>query len=134
MTKLFYFSIFFFCFFNGWASDFHRVITWATTAEKTTDQAKSSPSFEGCIRVDNTGLPYWFESFELSSSNAEVLVSNTVFESAENMYIDSNAISNAELKYTSEIVSSAGKTFLKLRIFPFISQNHRIEKLVGFTV
>ncbi len=134
MTKLFLFYIFFFCFFNGWTAEFHHTINWVKPGGKVIDKSGSLPVFENSITIDKTGLPYWFESYELSSADAEVSVSNTVFESVPELKVDSAVIRNGELKYTADIVVSAGKVFLRLTVFPFVRRNNQIEKLVEFTV
>jgi hypothetical protein len=134
MTKLFLLCLFFFSFFIGWTADFHRTIQWEESIELINDHSKSLPGFENCITIDKTGFPYWFESFEITSSDAEVSLSNTVFQSVSVLNVDSAVIQDEELKFTSEIVVSAGKVFLRLTIFPFVRQNNQIKKLVKFTV
>ena len=134
MTKIFFFCIFFFSLITALPSEFKRVINWHSVDKQTNNLSKSFADFENCIRIDNTGLPYYFESFELNSADANVSISNTVFKSLDGISIDSMAVPNTVLKFTSEIVSSAGKSFLRLTVFPFIKDDFGIEKLVEFTV
>ncbi len=134
MTKIFLFCLFFFCFFNGWSTDFHRIIHWKKSNEQTNIQAKSLPGFEESIVIDKTGSPYWFESFELNTPNTIVALSDTIFEAVPGMNPESVGIPQGKLRYTTEIVVSAGKAFLKLTVFPFVRRNNQIEKLMEFTV
>jgi hypothetical protein len=134
MTRLFLFCILFFCFFNAWTADFHRTINWLSVGERSDNLSKSFPVFENSITIDRTRLPYWFESFEIDSPNVEVLLSNAVFEPVPYFDGDSASVPDGELRYTSEVVASAGKNFLRLTVFPFVRRNNQIEKLVDFTI
>ena len=134
MTKIFLFCILFFCFFNAWTADFQRSIDWELPVDGLESQSKSFPLFENSITIDRTGLPYWFESFEVDSPNAQVLISNCVFESVSDFVVDSASVPEGELKFTSELGSSAGKNFVKVTVFPFVRRNNQIEKLIEFTV
>jgi len=94
----------------------------------------SIPAFENSIIVDNSGLPYWFESFELKASEAEITIISAVYEPVAGSNDKLKTIQNDELIYSSEIGVSAGQAFLKLILFPFVRRNNQLEKLVEFTV
>jgi len=134
MAKIFLFCIFLFCFVSGWAQDFRRTINWSESIEKVNSTSESIPAFENSIIIDNTGLSYWFESFELNSSDAEISILNPVFELVSDPNAKLKSIQNEELKYSSEIGVSAGQAFLKITLLPFVRRNNQIEKLVEFTV
>ena len=90
--------------------------------------------FEGSIVIDQSHLPSWFESFNLGSVNAEVLIKDAVFEPVQNFLINLTDSIGADLKYKSEVGISAGHAVLHVTIFPFVRRNNQIERLVAFTV
>jgi hypothetical protein len=134
MARIFLLFLFIFITLTSSASDFNRIVKWFQKDQPGEKDRKSWPTFEGSLTIDQTGLPYWFESFELSSSSANVSVENTVFELVEDSIFAKNSIPEDSLNYWSEIGASAGKSFLRLTINPFVRRNHRIERLVNFTV
>jgi len=102
---------------------------------QTVDTTKLSKlDFDGSIVKDKSSLPYWIESFDLNSSNATVSISNAVFEPINNSQIVLNDSIGSEIKFSTEIGSSAGHSRLRLTIFPFVKRNNKIQKLVEFTV
>ncbi|MDP2339113.1 MAG: type IX secretion system sortase PorU [Bacteroidota bacterium] len=90
--------------------------------------------FDGSIVVDQTGLPNWFESFEISSSGADVSITGAVFEPVLLPAVGLINFQKSEMQFSSEIGSSAGKFILRLTIFPFVRRNNQIERLVEFNV
>jgi hypothetical protein len=118
------------------ASDFRRKIVW----EDQIDTNAIEPgeinllNFEGSISVDQTGLPYWFESFELDFATADVVIRDALFEPVNDSIPGLETIQNENLIFKSEIGVSAEKSFLRLTILPFIRKNNKVEKLVSFTV
>ncbi|MBA4408563.1 MAG: hypothetical protein C0397_03980 [Odoribacter sp.] len=134
MSRLFFFCLFFFLTSTSRADDFKRTIHWYKNEQIGGENLKSLPEFEGSITTSQTGLPYWFESFELGETEIEVVLKDVVFEFSDDSLFDSSLITADNLQYWQEIGSSSGKSFLRLTINPFIRRDNRIGKLVGFTV
>jgi hypothetical protein len=134
MSRLFLLCLFFFVVITGTAGDYNRTIKWFNREQPGVKSVKTLPAFEGSITIDQSGLPYWFESFEFGGDEAKVLIKNAVFEFVDDSISASYSIPPDSLKYWSEIGSSAGKSFLRLTINPFVRRNERIERLVKFTV
>jgi hypothetical protein len=131
MPKIFLFIALFFCLNIVWGTDFQRKINWVNQAEKGT---KLPLNFECSFFPDQTKLPYWFESFELNSASADIVIKNAEFEPIADAIPGLEVIQNDELTFKPEIGVSAGKSFLRLTILPFIKKNNRVEKLVSFTI
>ena len=134
MPRIFLFIALFFCLKASWGIDFQRTLSWMQYPGNQGRDTKMSLTFAGSFFPDQTGLPYWFESFELSSASAEVVIKNAIFESVPDTIPILEAIQNDELVFKSEIGTSAGKSFLRLTILPFIRKNNHMEKLVSFTI
>lgn len=123
MSRIILFSYLLFLAATSAATDFHRKIIWS-----------NNPDFEGSISIDRTGLPYWFESFELNSVSADVVIGDAIFEPVNDSILTLETIQNEEIKFKSDIGGSAGKSFLRLTVFPFIRKNNQVEKLISFTI
>jgi hypothetical protein len=134
MTKLFIFCTFFFCFFIGQSAEYHRTIHWIQQGKTSGIEYSSIPDFENSIIVDQSKLPYWFESFDMNSAVADVSIQNAVYEPVPFLPAGLSGIHEGELQFKSEISVSAGKSFLRLTICPFIRKNNQIQKLVDFTI
>ena len=134
MPKFYLFCTLFLYVTTGWTADYQRTITWIQQSQSTDIKDVSAIGFEGSIILDKTGLPNWFESFDLNSSAAEVTISNAIFEPILHPSAGLIDYQETELKFKSEIGVSAGKSILRLTIFPFVRRNNQIEKLVKFTV
>ena len=136
MSKILLFSCLFFIAGITMASDFHRKIIWFGKVDTIENEPKGNfpHQFEGSISIDRTGHPYWFESFELNSGSADVAIENAIFEPVEDSINAVETIQNEEITFNSDIGVSAGKSFLRLTIFPFIRKNNQVEKLVSFTI
>ena len=127
MPRLLLFYILLFTFTGAWSAEFRRIISWSQDEKHLLD-------FEGSIKTDPSQLPYWFESFEIASAGAEVSITNAVFEPVDQAVLFSDVVPESELQFQSEIGNSAGQTFLRLTVFPFVKKNNRVEKLVQFTI
>ncbi len=115
-------------------ADYHRRINWFQAGQRIDSVDINALRFDGNITIDRGGSPYWFESFDLNSSSAEVTIKNPVFEPVENATKKLNDSIGAELKYSYEIGTSADHSILRLTICPFVFRNNTLEKLVEFTV
>ena len=134
MSKILLFCYLFLLASISVAGDFHRKIIWSDKID-TSESGKIIPlKFEGSISIEQDGIPYWFESFQLNSNNAEVNIDNVVFESLQDSIVNRNIIVESDLQYSTEIGSSAGKSFLRITINPFVKRNNRIERLMEFTL
>jgi hypothetical protein len=114
----------------AWPINFQRTIIWHQTI------SGGSPieiSFENAVMVGGSKLPYWVESFELQSSNADIAVTNTVFEPINNSIILPDSI-GSELKFSKVIGTSRGKSFLRVSVIPFVKRENQIMKLTKFTL
>ncbi|HEX7584740.1 MAG TPA: type IX secretion system sortase PorU [Prolixibacteraceae bacterium] len=134
MPKILLFCVIFFYAITGWPADYHRTVKWFQQPQNADLKNKSESGFEGSIIIDRTGLPYWFESFDLNSSGADVTITNAVFEPILHPSAGLVDYQKSELQFKSDIGVSAGKSILRLTIFPFIRRNDRIERLVEFTI
>jgi len=136
MSKILLFCCFVFLVATSIANDFHRKIIWSGNIDSIENGARGifPLHFEGSTSVDQTGLPYWFESFELNSPSADVVIGNAIFEPVKDSIPALKNIQNEELTFKSDIGVSAGKSFLRLTIFPFIRKNKQVEKLISFTI
>ena len=136
MLRIILFSYLFCLAATSVASDFHRKIIWSGKP----DSIKLEPNgtymlnFEGSISIDRTGLPYWFESFELNTAAADVVIRDAIFETIIDSIPALETIQNEDITFKSDIGVSAGKSFLRLTVFPFIRKNNNVEKLVSFTI
>lgn len=133
MSKILLFTILFFLGVNCLADDFQRKIAWQEQNVKNAAGQHKQDTFDGCISVNQSKIPFWFESFALSSKSAEVKISHTVFEPANNSSI-LDEIVDSDLQYYFEVGNSAGKSVLRLTINPFVRRNNRVERLVDFTI
>lgn len=134
MPKLFLLLILVCHTFSVWSVDYHRTLNWINPAGSVDSEIVRSPDFYGSVVPDQEKLPYWFESFEVHSSQAEVSILNPVFEPVANTRdLDFSHIGE-ELELKSEIGISAGQAILKVTVLPFVKRNNQILKLVDFTV
>lgn len=134
MLRILLFYLLFFLTFNGFTADYNRSIHWSSGNNSGEKSGRLSSFFYGSVTIDPSGLPYWFESFELSSNDAMVAVYNPIFEGVTDSLPFLNQITQDSLFYSSEIGTSAGKSFLRLFINPFVKRNNRIERLVSFSI
>ena len=134
MFRLFLFCVLFFYATLAWPTDYHKTINWFQQAQNDGITNLPASGFEGSVVIDRTGLPYWFESFDLNSAAADVSITDAVFEPVLHPSSGLIDFQETELKFKSEIGVSAGKSILRLTIFPFVRRNNQIERLVGFTV
>ena len=136
MARIVLFSYLFFLAVTSAASDFHRKIIWSDKPDsiKLEQNGKFMFNFDGSISIDQTGLPYWFESFELNLASADVVIVDAIFEPINDSIPALETIQNEELTFKSDIGVSAGKSFLRLTVFPFIRKNNQVEKLISFTI
>lgn len=118
-----------------WSVDFHRKIVWHQTDSVVKfELIQDTDFFEGAVLTGRSKLPFWMENFELQASNAEVSISNTVFETFNNSSIILPDSIGAELKYSKEIGTSAGKSYMRVSVFPFVKRDNQILKLTEFTL
>jgi len=134
MLRILLFYLLFFIAFNGFPADFNRSINWSSGNNSAQRSGNLSSCFHGSVTIDPCGLPYWFESFELSSNDAQVAVYNPVFEVVTDSLSFKNQITQDTLIYLSEIGTSAGKSFLRLTVNPFVKRGNRIERLISFSI
>jgi len=134
MPKIFLFCVIFFYSILGWTDNYNRTVKWFQQSQNAISNRHAEPGFEGSVIIDHTGLPYWFESFDLSSTGADVSITNAVFEPLLNPSSKLINYQKSELQISSDIGVSAGKSILRLTIFPFVRRNDRIEKLVAFNI
>jgi len=134
MLRLLLFCGLILVYFNGLSADFHRKIRWTQKSQNIGTTEATTFEFEGSIITDQSHLPYWVESFDVSTSDIDVSIKNAIFEPIFNSLITLNDSVGSELKYRTEIGTSAGSSVLRLTIFPFVRRNNQIEKLVEFTV
>ena len=80
MAKIFLFCVIFFYTISGWSVDYHRTVKWFEHLPSADLKDNTESGFEGSLIIDNTGLPYWFESFDLSATGADVSIANAVYE------------------------------------------------------
>jgi hypothetical protein len=118
-----------------WSIDFQRTIVWhQPDSGAKSEMRHPGDLFEGAVSEGAGNLPFWVENFELQSTNAEVIIINTVFEPFNDNSIILPDSTGSELKYYTVTGTSAGKTFLKLYVFPFVRRNNQILKLTEFTI
>ncbi len=117
--------------FLTWSADFQRIIVWH---HPISDLNQTDASFDGAIKVGKGMLPFWVESFELQSTKAEVAITNTVFELLiENSIVLPDTI-GYDLKYSTDIGTSAGISYMRVTVFPFVKRNNQILKLTEFSL
>ncbi len=134
MPKIFLLCVFFFCVLTTRPENYQRKLSWNVNPADSVMTIGQEVAFDGAVILDKTGLPYWFESFELNSAQAEVKILNATFEPVDHpSAILSEHVGN-ELKFTPEIGVSSGKSFLHVTVFPFVRKADRIERLTSFTL
>ncbi len=117
------------------ATDFRRVIIWHQPVSVVNTQSLPSDNlFEDAVWLGSNKLPYWVETFELQSTSAEVTVTNEVFEPFNNCPVVLPDSIGSDLKFSAETVTSAGKSYCRMMVFPFVRRNGQIQKLTEFTV
>lgn len=132
MRKLLLICVFLFIALSGWSTEFNRKIIWNQTVSS--DQQAIKRWFEGAVLMNENGLPYWVESFALQSSDANVAIADTIFEPFQgSLGMLSDSISN-DIHLTAVPGTSAGKTFLRVSLLPFIKKGDKIFKLTKFTL
>ncbi|MFY9152706.1 MAG: type IX secretion system sortase PorU [Prolixibacteraceae bacterium] len=136
MLRIILFNCLIFCVGTTLSNDFHRKIRWIVNTDTIETKTKQifSLKFDGSVVIDYSELPYWFESFELNLASADVVIVDAIFEPVNNSIPASETIQNEELTFKSDVGVSAGKSFLRLTVFPFIRKNNQVEKLVSFTI
>ena len=135
MRKILLFLALLFNTFLAWSVDFNRSIVWRMPISGANLEIMTADGlFEGAVLVEGSMLPYWVESFELLLSNAEVVISNTVFAPLNEYPIIVPDTIGPDLKFSTVIGTSAGKSFLRVSVFPFIKKNDQILKLTEFTL
>jgi len=134
MLRLLLFCGLILVYFNGWSADYHRKISWTQKSQNIGTIENTPFEFEGSIVIDQSRLPYWVESFDVNTSDIEVSINDAIFEPIPNSVITLNDSVGSELKFNTEIGTSAGHSVLRLTIFPFVRRNSQIEKLVEFSV
>jgi len=109
MAKIILFSYLFFLAATSVASDFHRKIMWSDKPDsiKLEQNGKFMFNFEGSISIDQTGLPYWFESFELNLESADVVLVDAIFEPVNDSIPALETIQNEDIIFKSDIGVSA---------------------------
>ncbi|HEY3372431.1 MAG TPA: type IX secretion system sortase PorU [Prolixibacteraceae bacterium] len=135
MRRLLLFCIFLVNTFCVWSVDLHRKIDWyPAVSDQKSDERTAAGLFKGAVLENENALPMWVESFELESSNAQLSISDTVFEPFNNnSFVLPDSI-GSELKYSTLIGTSAGKSHLRVSIFPFVKRNNQVLKLTEFTI
>ena len=131
MVKIYLFCLLLLNITSAFSSDTYRTIKWFS--QPSPEGHKVACDFEGSIIVDGSSLPHWFESFEVGSSQVNVVIKDAVFELVPDSLPGVSGIENDELIYTSEIGKSAGQNFLRLTVFPFVKRNGHIERLLSFS-
>jgi hypothetical protein len=129
--------LFLVCFFNAFLAlpvDHYRTIAWHPTNSGTSSKIRTIDLFEGAVLIKGSKLPYWIENFELQSTNAEVTITNTAFEPFNDQSIDLPDSITTDVKFSTFIGTSAGKSFLRVSILPFVKRNDQIFKLAHFTL
>src|SRR5665647_290914 len=135
MRRLLLLWVFIFSTFLAWPVDFHRIIVWHQPALGAKMEIQSFGGlFDGAVLVEGSKLPYWVESFELQLSNAEVAIKKTVFEPLTDHSIVLPDSIGPELKFSSVTGTSAGKSYLRVSVFPFVKRNGQILKLTEFNL
>lgn len=116
--------------FFAWPIDFKRTIVWHQTISGVKPEGIL---FENAVIIGENKLPYWVESFELQSSNADVAITNAVFEPINNSIILPDSI-GPNIKFSKVIGTSRNKSYLRVSIFPFVKRDNQIMKLTRFTL
>ena len=120
--------------FNSWSTDFYRKINWTQKSQNVDATQNSSLNFEGSIIIDQSRLPYWVESFDLTDPNIEISIIDAIFEPISNLSIPFSDSIGSELIFKHEIGTNSGRSVVRLTVFPFVRRNGQIERLVEFTV
>ena len=135
MRRLLLFCVFLFNAFFVWPADFHRKIVWnESMSNEKFDPRTVGSLFQDAVLVGESRLPFWVESFELQSSSAEVIITNTVFEPFN---IDSVALPDSigsDLKFQTVMGTSAGTSHIRVSVLPFVKRNDQILRLTEFTL
>ncbi|MBL7972536.1 MAG: type IX secretion system sortase PorU [Prolixibacteraceae bacterium] len=134
MPRLLLFCVFLLCGTVVWSADYQQKIHWFTQSGSIDSGGVACLRFEGCIVQGNSQLPYWFGSFGLKSSTAEVIVKDAVYELFQDSLIPSDCFVPNDLQYTTEIGVSAGHSILRITLLPFVRKNDQIVRLVSFTI
>lgn len=132
MRKLLLLYVFLFSAFYGWTTDYNRKIVWKQLVSA--DKQALGRLFEGAVIINENSLPYWMENFKIQSADANVQISDTVFELFEDptgLPVDSIS---SELRVLSSSATSAGQAYLSVSILPFIKKGDKLFKLTQFSL
>jgi len=132
MRKLLLLGVFLFLVLCGMATEYHRTINWKQVVS--IENQAIGNLFEGANLIGDDNLPYWVESFKLQSADANVSVSDTLFEPYVGPAIAFSDLIEANIKFFTNLGTSAGQSHLRVSIFPFIKKGDKIFKLMKFSL
>lgn len=131
MLKFFTFCVLFLYCVIGWTTEYNRKISWS---EEISSSGKIALDFTGSVKLDRSNLPYWIESFEVKSSSAKVVLHDVFSEPVIDSLLTLSDKIDSELRYSTEIGFSEGRTIMRLIVFPFVRRNNQIEKITAFSI
>lgn len=135
MHRILLFCVFLLNALWAWPTDFQRKVEWRQpVAGVNTGYRAAAGLFEGAVLIGDSHLPYWVESFELQLSDAEVVITNEVFEPFNTNLITLPDTLGAELNFSTLIGTSAGTSHMRVTVFPFVKRNNQFLKLTEFTL
>jgi hypothetical protein len=135
MRRILLFLVLIFNTYLGWTVDFNRTNVWREPiSAENLKLGTASSLFAGAVLVEGSTLPYWVESFELQQSNAEVAITNLVFEPLIGHSMRLPDSIGPDIQLSTVTHTSAGKSFLRVSVFPFVKKNGQIQRLTEFTL
>jgi hypothetical protein len=130
MLKFFTLSVLFFVCLNSWSSEYKRMINWS---DEVSSNGKISLSFRGSIVLDRSELPYFLESFEVKTSNPQVVLHDVAFEPVPDSLLALFDNIGSEIKFRTEMGFSGGRSIMRLVVFPFVKKDNRVERITEFS-
>lgn len=107
---------------------------WDESVFKSKQFSLTFPSLREGIKIDETIVTYWFNSFEIISANVKLELSDTIYELAENIVKPELFNVKNDLLISSEVVKSGKNHFLNVIINPFKVENGLLYKLKELSV
>jgi hypothetical protein len=134
MPKLFLLLFIFFCAVQSEAGNVRQKINWIVSISDSCYTTGLALDADGAVFPEKEGLPYWHTSIEVNGLSPVVVVQDASYEPVVAPSAILKKMVGTELKYWSETGTSAGKTYLRLSVLPFIRNGDQWERLIAFTL
>lgn len=131
MLKFYTFCLLFIFCVTTWATEYNKSIVWDVDES---GLMTSDFSFEGSVILDQSKLPHWIESFEVSSLAPKVFIHDVISEQVSDSMLNLRNDIGTYLNFKTEIGFVDGKSVLRVIVLPYIRKDKHVEKVVEFSI